>query len=312
MKKLLIGILVLLVFLTGSVYFFIPENITVAAEIVTGSSTGTVQRITGNSHYRLKWLPGGGETIPPSSYMLDGCTYQFSTDNSLINHIGIRYKNIQANSLLTLLPSGDTVLVNWLFSRQSSHNPVSRISDYFALRHIKQTNQKILGAMQAFLSSKKNVYGFEVNRENQTDSTLITIKATVSHYPTVTEIYFNIEKLKQYAAVNDAKATNAPMLNITAADAGNWSFMVALPINKALNNKGDIMAKRMFAGGKILITEPITGGFAVIDNALENLDKFRMDYNYLSPAIPFQSLITDRPAEPDSLKWKTKLYFPVY
>ena len=156
------------------------------------------------------------------------------------------------------------------------------------------------------------MYGFDVSLEKQADSTLISLKAVSTDYPTVAAIYTNIEKLNQYAVANGANTTNAPMLNITKGDAGNWLFMVALPIDKLLNDKGNIIAKRMFAGGKILITENIMGGFNSIENALNNLEKFRSDYGYMSPAIPYQSLVTDRTKETDSTKWATKLYYPVY
>jgi hypothetical protein len=313
MKKILIGIFICALLFTVSVYFFIPENITVASEITTTSSIGSVQRITGSSDYRIKWFPKEGKMVSPTKYVLDGCTYQFGTDNSDNNNIAVQYENINTSSLLTPLTGGnDSLIVNWRLNQQCGYNPFNRISYYFSLRHIKKTNEKILLAMQAFLSNKKNVYGFDVNQEKQTDSTLISIKATVPNHPTVTEIYTNIEKLKQYAVVNNANTTNAPMLNIKNDGTGKWQYMVALPIDKALENKGDIIAKRMFAGGKILITEKITGGPAAINDALQNLEKYKTDYGYMSPAIPFQSLITDRIKETDTSRWKTKLYYPVY
>ena len=35
------------------------------------------------------------------------------------------------------------------------------------------------------------------------------------------------------------------------------------------------------------------------------------DYHLTSPAISFQSLVTDRQVEKDSLKWITKIYYPI-
>ena len=309
----MIGIVALLLIITGAIFLFIPENIAVSSEIATVSSIGSVQSVMGNSNYRTKWLPKEGKIVSPTTYKLDGCTYFFGTDNSMNNNITIHYKNINAASLFTLITAGDdSVIVNWILNKQSGYNPFNRISYYFSLKHIKKTNEKILLAIQAFLSSKKNVYDFNISQHLQTDSTLITLKGFSAKYPTVEDIYKNIEKLKQYAAANAANTTNAPMLNIEYDGTGKWLYMVALPIDKALNDKGDIIAKRMFAGGKILITEPITGGFAVNSNALQNLEKYKTDYGYMSPAIPFQSLITDRIKEKDTTRWKTKLYYPVY
>lgn len=312
MKKLLIGIVVLVILFTGAVYLFIPKHINVVSAITLPGSVGSVQRVTGFSEYRAKWFPGQAIKESQSNYLFDDCSYRFGTDHSFNSNITISYKNIKVNSLFTLLESGDSLQVNWSFNKESNNNPINRLTDYFQLKHIKQVNEKILNTLQDFCSSKKNIYGFDVSLQKQKDSTLITLKSTLNHYPSVTDIYTNIEKLNRYAMSNNAGRTNAPMLNITPENPGTWSFMVALPIDKELNSSGEIIAKRMFAGGKILITEPITGGFATIDSAMNNLEKFKTDYTYMSPAIPFQSLITDRSKEPDSLKWNTRLYYPVY
>lgn len=314
MKKILTGIGVAAVLITASVYFFIPANITVGSEIIAAASTASVQRITGTGEYRTKWLPQEGKIVSGTKYELDGCTYEFGTDNFSNSVIAVRYKNIHCSSLLTSFDLGnDSAKIDWRLNRQSGYNPFTRTSAYFNLKHIKQTNEKILAAMQAFLNSKKNVYGFNVNRYTQADSTLITLKAFSPQYPTVEDIYKNIEKLKQYAAAGGAGTTNAPMFNIIEKDAsGKYLFMVALPVDKELENKGDIIAKRMFAGGKILITENIGGGMATINDAMLNFEKYKTDYGYMSPAIPFQSLVTDRLREKDTLKWHTKLYYPVY
>jgi hypothetical protein len=313
MKKSLSGIIVLALLLTGSVYFFIPQNIRVGSEMTAVSSIGSVQRVTGSHDYRARWFPKEGKMVSPTKYVLDGCTYQFGTDNSINSNITIQYKNINTSSLLTTLAmENNSVNISWRLNQQTSYNPFSRISCYFNLKHIKKTNEKILLAIQVFLSSKKNVYGFNISQYKQADSTLITLKAFSLQYPVVEDIYKNIEKLKQYAAANTANITNAPMLNIENDGPGKWLYMVALPIDKALDNKGDIIAKRMFAGGKILITENITGGPALINHALQNLEKYKTDYGYMSPAIPFQSLITDRIKETDTTRWITKLYYPVY
>lgn len=314
MKKILIGILVSALLATASVYLFIPENITVISEMIAGASAGSAQRVTGISEYRTKWFPKEARIISPIKYVIDGCTYQFSVDNSFNDNIIIQYKNTEISSLLTIVAyANDSVNINWRLNRHCGYNPFNRISYYFNLKHIKTTNEKMLLALQLFLSNTKNVYGFNVNRHTQQDSTLITLKAFSTRYPDVEEIYKNIEKLKQYAAARDANATNAPMFNIVEKDpSGKWMYMVALPIDKALEDKGDIIAKRMFAGGKILITDDITGGTATINNAMQNFEKYKTDYGYMSPAIPFQSMVTDRMKESDTAKWQTKLYYPVY
>ena len=66
----------------------------------------------------------------------------------------------------------------------------------------------------------------------------------------------------------------------------------------------------MLGGGKILICD-ITGENNKVNYALKQLEYYLRDYNRVAPAIPFISLITDRLKQPDSTKWKSRIYYPV-
>jgi hypothetical protein len=66
----------------------------------------------------------------------------------------------------------------------------------------------------------------------------------------------------------------------------------------------------MLGGGNILITE-IKGGSASIDKAFKEMENYVSDYRRTPPAIPFQSLVTDRMKEPDTSKWITRIFYPV-
>lgn len=312
MKKIIIGILALVCLPAAAVYIFIPAKLTLLSQIKPGSSSGTLQRATGASDLRHRWLPVTGKQLSKTAYTLDDCTYIFPADNSISNAVIIEYKKMQVASFISTEPTDDSVILNWVLNRQSSYNPVSRIQDLYKLKHIKKTNEKILASLLSFVNNNKTVYGINIKRTVQTDSTLITYRSTADTYPSVELIYCKLELLKQYAQANGAAINKPPMLNITQTGKSSWDYMVALPINKELENRGDILAKRMFAGGKILETENISGGFKTVDRFVEVLDLYRRDFNYISPAIPFQSLITDRAKETDSSKWITRLYYPIY
>jgi hypothetical protein len=100
------------------------------------------------------------------------------------------------------------------------------------------------------------------------------------------------------------------MLNISTADSINFLTKVAIPVNKRLKDSGKISYRWMLGGGKILVTE-IKGGFYSIKKGFTEMDNYVNDYKRIAPAIPFQSLITDRIREPDTTKWITKIFYPV-
>jgi hypothetical protein len=99
------------------------------------------------------------------------------------------------------------------------------------------------------------------------------------------------------------------MLHITS-DSGYFETMVAIPVNKVVPPKDNFLFKRMVPG-KILVTE-VTGGRYTTAHALKQLENYLEDNELQSPAIPFESLVTDRSRQPDTSKWVTKIYYPVY
>ena len=86
--------------------------------------------------------------------------------------------------------------------------------------------------------------------------------------------------------------------------------MTAIPVNKYIPTNKNFLFKRMVPG-KILVTEVI-GGVNTTANALKELELYITDRHLQSPAIPFESLVTDRSKQPDTSKWVTKVYYPIY
>jgi effector-binding domain-containing protein len=129
-------------------------------------------------------------------------------------------------------------------------------------------------------------------------------------YPSQQEYYNLIKKLQDYIATNGASPANYPMLNIAEIDSNNFVTTVAIPVNKVLPDTGPIVFKKMFPGN--ILTAEVKGGVHAIEEGFRQLNHYVSDYQLVLPAIPFQSLITDRLVEADTSKWMTKLYYPIY
>ena len=304
---ILVGIVVWTFF-----YFYLPTENKVSAVVRCDASTVAVERIAAVESYRKKWLPDQGEFIATNEYVLNGCSYSFSSDMALNSNITVLYKNNKASSFLRVIADADKSIVQYQFTFPPSNSFLERIKSYFDNNKIKKTTQQILNALRLFTEINENIYGVKMQKSLLKDSTLIAIKGSSKQYPTMNEIYKAIDTLKMYATQNGAKATNPPMLNIYVNNDTSYLYMVALPLNKWIDGTGKISGKRMLAGGNILETGEFKGGIYTINKFLKELENFRADNTSISPAIPYQSLITDRSKESDTSKWITKLYYPVF
>jgi ABC-type spermidine/putrescine transport system permease subunit I len=63
--------------------------------------------------------------------------------------------------------------------------------------------------------------------------------------------------------------------------------------------------------GSFMVTE-VLGGDSTISKASHNMEQYFQDFRRTSMAMNFTMLVTDRQLQPDSSKWITKLYHPVY
>ena len=100
------------------------------------------------------------------------------------------------------------------------------------------------------------------------------------------------------------------MLNITRLDTVYVHTMVAIPLLSDIPSKPEFTIKKMILGN--ILETVVTGNETVIAKGLDALKNYAKDYNKLSPAIPFQSLLCNRLQEKDSTKWQTRLSLPIY
>ena len=306
MKKILIILVLLLVVALTAVYLFIPGKIKLEAKISLKAAFPAVSRILIDENNWKKWWPG---KIP---FNYDKQTYSISEKALSVYDINIYSGKDTVNSRLELVPvKNDSMTINWHAEQVTSNNPFIRFSQFRLANATEKNMNKILQSMKAFLEKTKNIYGFEINRTLVTDSVLISIRRSFGHSPNVQEIDAMIQDLRKYIVQNNAVEKNSPMLNVLKFDSSHYEAMTAIPVDLALPRTNEFAPKFLLKGGNILEAR-IQGGPTTIENGLKELENYRSDYKLISPAIPFQLLVTDRAKEADTTKWITRLYYPVF
>jgi hypothetical protein len=146
--------------------------------------------------------------------------------------------------------------------------------------------------------------------EKVTDTLSLSQKKLFNHYPSIEEVNAMAVELEKYVIANGAVVVRPAMMNVWQPDGSQFALMVSLPINRPVPDKGNFILKRM-PPGKI-ISATINGGLFTIQKSLAQLEQYKVDKMLTSPAIPYQSMVTNRVNEPDTAKWVTTLYYPVF
>ena len=168
----------------------------------------------------------------------------------------------------------------------------------------------ILEHLKAFLEDNTKVYGIHIHEIISKDSTLTATKLVSKDYPSTAEIYSLITRLKKYIISQGAKENNFPMLHVKEVNDTTFETMVAIPVNKYLPGDDDKIVPKRFVPWKVLTAE-VKGGTHTVNEALHQMEIYISDYHREAMAIPFESLVTDRSKQPDTLQWITRIYTPV-
>lgn len=297
--------IILLVF----IYVFIPSIITINKTDSVKCIDKNVLLLVGNRQGWSKWLPKESFTPDHIQYKdyqlkLGAATYTSVTFEALND------ADVIFNEIGFVKDSVTKTKISVISSVATGMNPFTRFRKWQMMKNYETVIDEMLRQFINFAEDKKNIYGVEITDGRIPDSLFISTRKTFDHHPTEVEIYQLIDQLGMYANAKNAKQVNQPMMHLEHLDSSHFEIMVALPIDKVINNEGDFLFKQMVKGNT-LVAE-VHGGRATINNGLKALEQFKSDYQFTSPAISFELMITDRRTEPDTAKWVTRLYYPVF
>lgn len=299
MKKTLLVILLFIVLFITGIYIFIPATLNISEPILLQSTEKGTTRLLTDATLWNKW------TANKTTYTYRVVPQSFNP----ILVLSIIDKDTIRGTIVIMPLQKDSVAVVWQCAIQSGSWPLEKLSGYRRAETIKQDMENIFASMRSYAEKTENIYQLDIRNEKVKDTLLMTTKTTTIGEPAITDIYDLVAMIRNYIAAEGAKETNHPMLHIRPVDSARFETMVAIPVDKPLQGTKYIFLRRMVPGN-ILVTD-VKGGKHTISKALRSLETYMDDYQKASPAIPFESLVTDRSKEPDTTKWVTRLYYPV-
>jgi hypothetical protein len=317
MKKFLVILLSLVVLVSACTYIFIPSTLHISKAEYSKVNVYGAYRVLSNKNTWTKWWPGhsasssnNNDSSDTRIFYYKGFSYQLSQKYYNSIEVQMRTKHSTIDSRIILIKiKNDSIILDWKCNLGTSINPITRILKYSEAEKIRNNMTDILSNLSSFLDDQKNIYGVKFNLTMSKDSTMVLTKKISKKYPTTSDIYELVGKLKNYIGSNNAKESNYPMLHVKVLDDSTYETMVAIPINKRLSGNRTISYSR-FVPWKV-ITAEVSGGNKTVEDALNQMKIFISDYQISPMAIPFESLVTDRSTQPDTTKWVTRIYTPV-
>ena len=309
MRRWLLLVFVALTIAVITAYAYISVHQEFAFATVADCTQSAAARLIVSKENWKRWWPG--QRANDSIYHYKDINYKIDKISLYGFEATIFRNKDSAKGLFTVVPTGnDSARFEFAGRYVYSSNPVTRVLQYFRFATIRNNVENFVSDTRTYFNKQQNVYGFNVVEGKVRDSSMISTKETFNHYPDVKEVYHMIDGLRQFVKEKGGEQVDSPMLNVYADNPGRYQVMVAIPTKSDLPSESGFQLKKMVLGN-ILIAE-VKGGPATVRLGEENLQNYVDDYHKISPAIPYQSLITNRMAESDTTKWITKLYYPVF
>ena len=316
MKKLLIVLLVILALFVAGVYVFIPSSITVSSvTTVKTTDNGTERFLMDESKWPVWWNYTDSTLAPKAAasqkLLMNGDEYYLKEKFYKAVSIQIKHQSYSLSSKMIIVRlSLDSTGIEWKANIEAGNNPINRLVSFLEARKIKKNMDEVLHNAQRFLSKNENLYGISIERNTLKDTLYVTSKIMLSTYPSTQAIYELIKKIQVFLAKNGASQTGSPIFNVTDFGSHDFQLMAGVPTNKKLLEKEGFSMKNMVKGN-FMISEVVGGDYSV-NKASKSLQQYFTDFHLTSMAMSFTMLVTDRILQPDSSKWITKLYQPVY
>ncbi len=310
MKKITLGLLILLVLITGAIYLLVPNKLIISTKrIIAGNSNAAYRNLISVPGNWEHWMDTATGKL---SYKSGNTT--FTTIGMYTNYNELIIKNNPGDSFKTQLEffpvTKDSFLVQWQTETITGYNPVKKIQQYFTLTKVLPLMDLALNRFESFIQNDTKVYSAPVKNMTVVDTLLIATYLETDTIPGKENIYHLIQELQQTIAAQHGTIQDSGMMHIAKMAPDHYKTMVAVPIQHVIKPAPNQVIKRLVEGN-ILVMEK-TGGPYTILHAQDMLQTFVTDHSFISPAIPFQKLITNRLTEADTTKWITRFYYPVY
>jgi hypothetical protein len=310
MKKWIWLLLATIIISVIAIYTLIPSELKVGGYVRVDKPSGLVTRLFIMPEKAKNWWPG--EKINDSEFVYQHVHYRFTQWNPINIAFEATIGGMVTRATINTITSQiDTTNLQIDYeSFPTSMNPINRIMVYQNASLLKKQLDSISLSIKRYSEKEENIYGISITRSRVKDSSLISTKKLYKSKPSNQDIHDLVQVLKNYVAQNGGIEHDYPMLNIRETLDHQFEAMVAIPLLRDIPSKGDIIIKKMILGN--ILEAKVVGGPSTIAHGEIAIKNYAEDFNKKSPAIPFQSIVTDRISVVDTTKWITYLKYPVF
>lgn len=308
MKKNKLLLIVSLLALLGALLFLPPSIMERNNTLTVACPATAVSRYITSLDRWNDWMPGN--KVGDSVWKIGDKDFRITT--LLLNGFQALSTDQRVSIDLQFVPAANKQTTFSLHTQYAlAFNPIKRMMAWITGGDIRKLNEHILNDLcRDFFSEPQSVYSMDIRKGKVAFFSWISTKASFDHYPSTAEVYAQIDALEGYIKEQKGEAKGETILHVQQISPSVYDLMVAIPTDRDLPSTSRFQLKNMILGS--LLSATVKGGPEKVMKAEQELENYVKDQQLVSPAIPFQSLVTDRRKVADSTQWITKVNYPIF
>jgi len=334
LKKIAIGLLIL-VGLLVVIGFFMPRKSEVTRSVVINASPETVFPFVNNLKNWELWSPW--QAMDPTVKLTYGTVYEgvggtYSWDGpetgkgtvtitssefpkQMLNDVTFDGMGTSKAAYNLEQVEGGTKL-SWSFESDNGMNPFMRLMSVVMEGMLGDQFDQGLNKIKELAEKAPKVES--KNWKGKVEPAMV-IKLAEQHYLAYhdTASVATISQKLGMAYGEIGKAVGAQKLAVVGApfaiyfsqSTTNFEFDAALPVSKAGKDAGKVKAGKIASGNAVVVS--FYGDYSQTPLAHETADKFILSEKKQVIGAPWEEYVTDPQTEKDTMKWLTRVYYPI-
>jgi effector-binding domain-containing protein len=320
------GIVALLIIVS----LLLPKTYKVDRMITIHAKPGIIYGLTSNFKLWHLWVPWTKEVDSSAVFTMAGAAAQVGTswkwDGKILGNgemvctsllpgqlvaYDLAFDNgkYRSKGKITIESQGDSTNVSWIDEGDLGYNPVGRYMGLFMDRMMGPDFEKGLAKLKAVAESRKAWPQVEETYLNKQVVLVVRDSAGPKTYSMVmSRAYGEIMEFVQSNKLN----VNGPAFSIALKwDSATMSSVmdIGMPVEKAATGKGRVQVMD-FPEQKVVMAHYF-GPYEKIAFTYNVLDQYIKETDNLIVGAPWEIYITDPMTEKDTLKWETRVAFPI-
>ena len=334
LKKIAIGLLILigLLVVTG---FFLPSKSQVTRSVVINTTPETVFPFVNNLKNWELWSPW--QAMDPTVKLSYGAIYEgvggtYSWDGpetgkgtvtitasespkQMLNDVMFEGMGTSKAAYNLEKVDGGTKL-SWSFESENGMNPFMRWLSVIMEGMLEDQFDQGLNKIKELAEKAPKV---EANNWKGKVEPALVKQLTEQHYlsyhdtasvATISQkLGMAYGEIGQVIGAQKLEVVGAPFAIYYSQSSTNFEFDAALPVSKAGKDAGKVKAGKIAAGNAVVVS--FYGDYSQTPLAHETADKFIASEKKQIIGAPWEEYVTDPQAEKDTMKWLTRVYYPI-